>query len=198
MRKFWNERYGQEEFIYGKSPNEFFSRHLELISKGSLLLPAEGEGRNAVYAATKGFEVSAFDFSEKGKTKALELARENRVKINYNLIDASEFRKDRLYDAIALIFAHFAGEERVQLFRQLEYSLVKGGHIIIEVFSKNQLGRASGGPKSLELLYSIEEIETLFPTIQFSMLQEVAVKLSEGIYHSGEAMVIRGLGTKVK
>ena len=198
MKEFWNERFAQDEFIYGTSPNEFFAQQLELIPRGSLLLPAEGEGRNAVYAAKKGFEVSAFDFSEEGKAKALELANTHNVNIRYDLLHASGFQKDKHYDVVALIYAHFAGEERIDLFKKLESSLETGGHLIMEVFSKNQLGRTSGGPKSLELLYNVEEVKSLFPTISFSMLEESTVTLKEGKYHCGEAKVIRAIGQKMQ
>ena len=62
MKEFWNERYSQEAYAYGTEPNAFFKSRIDQLSPGKLLLPAEGEGRNAVYAATKGFEVSAYDW----------------------------------------------------------------------------------------------------------------------------------------
>ena len=73
---FWNERFGKEEFIYGTEPNQFFKEQLQNLEIGTLLLPAEGEGRNAVYAATQGWEVSAFDISEQGRVKAIFLAKQ--------------------------------------------------------------------------------------------------------------------------
>ncbi|MCG8309923.1 MAG: class I SAM-dependent methyltransferase [Cytophagales bacterium] len=196
MKDFWNERFGQEDFIYGKSPNAFFAEHLSKLGKGKVLLPAEGEGRNAVYAAKKGWKVVAFDFSEEGKSKAIKLAKENNVRIEYHLLNASDFRSNDPYDVIALIFAHFAGEERKVLFKKLENALAPGGHLLIEVFSKNQLGKSSGGPKDFGLLYSADEIKSLFPNIRFSLLSEYTVQLKEGRYHLGEASVIRALGTK--
>ena len=69
LADFWNERFGKEEFIYGTEPNIFFKEQLDKLETGTLLLPAEGEGRNAVYAATQGWEVSAFDISEQGREK---------------------------------------------------------------------------------------------------------------------------------
>jgi len=196
MKDFWNERYGKSLYHYGKAPNVFFASQLTRLPKGSILLPAEGEGRNAVYAAYKGWKVSAFDFSEEGRKKALELAQSYDVEIDYKLVQASDFKMSETYDAIALIFAHFAGEERKILFKNLEKSLVPGGHLIIEVFSKNQLGKGSGGPKDASLLYSREEILTLFPSLNFSMLEETKIDLDEGYSHQGEAAVIRGFAEK--
>ena len=195
MKEFWNERFAQKIYAYGKAPNVFFAEQINRLQKGKLLLPAEGEGRNAVYAAIKGWNVTAFDYSEEGKKKALDLSREYDVEIDYRIQNADEFSDSEKYDAIALIFAHFEGDERKVLFDKLESCLIPGGHLIMEVFSKNQIERTSGGPKNLELLYSKDEIKTLFPNIDFITLEETKVMLDEG-NHQGEAAVIRVLGVK--
>jgi cyclopropane fatty-acyl-phospholipid synthase-like methyltransferase len=140
--------------------------------------------------------VTAFDFSKEGQKKALDLAGEYEVAFDYRIQNASEFSASEKYDAIGLIFAHFAGDERKMLFHKIESCLKAGGHLIMEVFSKNQLGRESGGPKNLDLLYSKDEIEALFPNIDFIMLEENKVMLNEGNSHQGEAAVIRAVGIK--
>ena len=70
MQDFWNKRYKQKEYAYGEQPNRFFKEQIQNLSPGKALFPAEGEGRNAVYAAQLGWEVEAFDISEEGKNKA--------------------------------------------------------------------------------------------------------------------------------
>jgi len=196
MKGFWNERYAQPQYTYGKAPNPFFASQLGALSKGKILLPAEGEGRNAVYAAIKGWQVKAFDYSEEGRKKALDLASNYDVTIDYELSEASEFQSDESFDAIAMIYAHFSGEERSNLCRTLEALLAPGGHLIMEVFSKNQLGRESGGPKVPELLYSKEEVREMFPALDFILLEESKIELDEGPFHQGIAAVIRGLAQK--
>ena len=74
MKQFWDNRYAQEKWAYGKEPNTYIKEKLSLFKTGKVLFPAEGEGRNAVYAAKLGWEVSAFDYSFKGKEKADRLA----------------------------------------------------------------------------------------------------------------------------
>lgn len=78
MKDFWDERYCGKEFVYGKKPNEYLNVKLTELHKGKILLPAEGEGRNAVYAAKLGWMVSAFDQSTNGKEKAEILAKKKR------------------------------------------------------------------------------------------------------------------------
>jgi cyclopropane fatty-acyl-phospholipid synthase-like methyltransferase len=196
MKEFWNERFGQSMYIYGKAPNVFFAEQINKLSKGKLLLPAEGEGRNAVYAALKGWDVIAFDFSESGREKALKLASSYEISINYQLLEANDFQANDSFDAIAMVFAHFEGEERTRLFEKLESALNPGGHLIMEVFSKSQLGRESGGPQNLDLLYSKEEIMGLFPNLDFHILEETRTVLDEGAHHQGDAAVIRVLAEK--
>ena len=196
MKNFWNERFGQSTYVYGKAPNEFFVEQLNQLPKGKLLLPAEGEGRNAVYAAVKGWNVTAFDYSVEGQKKALSLAKEYEVKIDYQLQNTNKFNASENYDVIALIFAHFTGEERKTLFNKLDSCLIPGGHLIMEVFSKNQIGRESGGPKNLDLLYSKDEIKASFPNIDFVILEETKISLNEGPSHQGDAVVIRAVGKK--
>src|ERR1051325_9163371 len=81
----WNERYSKAEFAFGEQPNNYLKEQLEKVNIGRILFPAEGEGRNAVFAAQLGWTVSAFDISVEGQKKALKLAEANKVKIDYQV-----------------------------------------------------------------------------------------------------------------
>ncbi|MEH6704463.1 MAG: class I SAM-dependent methyltransferase [Galbibacter orientalis] len=193
---FWNERFGNEEYIYGKRPNTFFKEQIDKLKPGSILLPAEGEGRNAIYAASLGWDVVAFDISEKGKEKALSLAVENQVTIHYKITDVLQFQSDAQFDALVLCYAHFPAEIRNQAHLHLMQFLKPDGIVIFEAFAKAQLGNVSGGPKNEAMLFSIEEIKTEFPQLDFKILKEETIELSEGNHHQGKAEVIRFVGIK--
>lgn len=202
MQSFWNERYSQEEYVYGEAPNDWLKECLDGLPPGRILFPAEGEGRNAVYAAQCGWEVEAFDYSESGKKKADLLARKNGVQIHYQVADANEVNYlDGSLDAIAFIFTHFPNILRRQLFPDWIKGLKPEGCIIFECFSVSQLDyqkvHQSGGPKDAFLLYSLDTIRDEFPGIEFSILEEKEVMLQEGTYHSGVGKVIRFLGKKM-
>lgn len=108
MSNLWNERYAQKEYFYGEEPNVFFAEQLEKIKHGKIILPCEGEGRNAVYAASCGWEVEAFDSSEAGKPKAMQLASRKGLTINYAIEDATTVNYPKnSFDVVAFIFAHF-------------------------------------------------------------------------------------------
>src|SRR5690606_40603655 len=113
MTEFWNKRYAAQEYVYGTKPNSYFKKQIEQLVPGKILFPAEGEGRNAVYAAKLGWDVYAFDSSNEAKKKAEMLAQSQNVKIEYQIndIDAATFPPD-FFDCIVLIFAHFHPFER--------------------------------------------------------------------------------------
>ena len=92
MKEFWNQRYAENEWVYGQGPNNFFKKFIDSNKRGTLLLPADGEGRNSVYAASKGWEVNAFDYSEVAQKRALEFADSKKVKINFELESIQAFK----------------------------------------------------------------------------------------------------------
>jgi SAM-dependent methyltransferase len=196
---FWNERYSSEEYVYGENPNHFLKEQLEKITvPGKLLLPGEGEGRNAVYAAKLGWEVEAYDQSTTGKLKAIILADKNNVKINYHIEDLLEFTPSKnFYDAVAIIYVHLNTKLRKSFNEKIIEALKPGGKIILELFSKDQLGKTSGGPQDLEMLYSIDEIEKDFGSLKAVILKKEIINVDEGEKHKGEASVVRFVGEKV-
>ena len=197
---FWDERYSAEEYVYGTEPNQFFKEQIDIISvPGKLLLPGEGEGRNAVYAAKLGWLVDAFDQGTNAKKKALKLAEINDVIINYSVVDLRNFTPAiNYYNAAAIIFVHFNSEERSVFHHKIINSLKPGGRLILESFSKNQLGKNSGGPQAFEMLYSLNDVVNDFKELKTILLEEKNVFLNEGDKHKGEASVIRYIGEKLK
>jgi len=196
---FWDERYFAEEYVYGKEPNQFFKEQLEkVIPGGKLLLPGEGEGRNAVFAARLGWQVYAFDQSSVAKLKALKLAQESKVIINYSNIDLLQFTpQNNSYDCAAIIFVHIAMEFRTEFHEKIIDSIKPNGKIILEVFSKNQFGKNSGGPQDSAMLYSFDEIKNDFKKLKTILLKEENIFLDEGDKHRGQASVIRFVGEKI-
>lgn len=203
MKEFWEERYGAEEFAYGVEPNEFFEKVLtENSLKGAILLPAEGEGRNAVFAAKKGLNVTCFDMSTQGKLKAQKLAELNNVTINYLVGELSELHFDKnSFDIIVLIYAHFPPNLKKAYHKKIASYLKKGGTLILEGFSKNQLkineeNQQAFGPKNIDMLYTVEEIKNDFENLEIQILKEEQIILNEGIHHTGKGSVIRFVGKK--
>jgi 2-polyprenyl-3-methyl-5-hydroxy-6-metoxy-1,4-benzoquinol methylase len=198
----WNDRYSQDEFAYGEKPNNYFREQIDKLDVGTILLPAEGEGRNAVHAAKLGWSVYAFDISTEGKNKALQLAAANNVTINYQVGELRALNYDiEQFDAIALIYAHFPAAIKSSIHKALDKYLRKGGVIIFEAFSKKHLDYLSknekvGGPKDIASLFSIDEIKSDFVDYNFKELEETEIELNEGAYHNGKGSVIRFVAQK--
>src|SRR6476646_424795 len=152
----WNERYSKDEFAFGKQPNNYLKEQLEKLNPGTILFPAEGEGRNAVFAATLGWTVSAFDISVEGRNKALRLAQKNNVTIDYQVGELQNLNfTTEQFDAIALIYAHFPAGIKSLYHKTLNKYLKKGGFIIFEAFSKSHIEYITkdekvGGPKDID------------------------------------------------
>ena len=203
MKEIWNERYRQSEYAYGVLPNEYLKARLASLPPGKILFPAEGEGRNAVYAATLGWDCFCFDQSEEGRKKALSLASLKGVEIHYETGDCGDMHyPDGYFDAIALIYAHFPAADKADHHRRINGWLKKGGTLIFEAFSKkhldyNRLNEKVGGPRDVDVLFSIEEIRNQFPGYEQLELAETEVELNEGLYHIGTGSVIRFFGKKI-
>ncbi len=200
--KRWDERYSNTAYAFGEQPNEYLREQLEKLEPGSILFAAEGEGRNAVYAAKLGWTVSAFDISTEGRKKALQLAEKNKVSLDYKVgqlpdLDYTEGQ----FDTIALIYAHFPASIKSAYHKLLSTYLRKGGTVIFEAFGKKHLPYREknpkvGGPRDLESLFSIEELLADFTDYEIIELVEKEVELNEGLYHSGTGSVVRFVGRK--
>lgn len=203
MNQKWDERYKDPEFAYGKDPNIFFKEWLTKFEPGAILMPADGEGRNGVFAAGLGWEVTSFDLSTEGQSKALQLAKERHITIEYIVGDLEELQFEKeTFDAIGLVYAHFPAEKKAAFHRKLSEYLKPGGIIILEAFSKKhieyiELDPKIGGPKEIDMLYSQSEILADFKHYEVLKLAEEEILLNEGKYHVGKGSVIRFAGRKI-
>lgn len=197
MKDFWNSRYAAKDYAYGEEPNQFFKQELLNLKAKSILLPAEGEGRNAVFAAENGWEVTAFDFSNSGKLKALELAKKRNTIINYVIADFQNFTAPpESFDCLAFTFVHIPPLKRSIYHKKMLEFLKPGGTLILEGFSKEQIHRDSGGPKKIEMLFSEDELRDDFDALIIRTMESIETELREGEFHKGTAAVIRLVAKK--
>ena len=198
MKEFWNQRYSEPGFAYGDEPNQFFKFQLKKVNPGSkILFPAEGEGRNSVYAATQGMTATAFDISDSGKLKAQQLAEQNEVNINYLVGSYDEVPlEDKSFDGIVFTYTHFPKGIKEDFFHNIMKKLKPNGWVIFECFSiKNIPHREAnpniGGPQQEEMLYTVDELESFFG--KDAKIWEEMTDLNEGKYHVGKGCVIRAI-----
>lgn len=198
MKTFWDNRYTAHDTFYGELPNQFFKQFIDGQPAGRILLPGEGEGRNAIYAAKNGWGVEAFDFSEVARSNAAENAEIAGVMLHYELKDIADYKARKLYDVIALVYVHLPEALRKSFHRELFNSLKPGGYIIIEAFSRKQLYNLCGGPEDVSLLYSAGELLKDFSGLNVLLCEEKEIVLEEGEVHNGLASVVQFTGQKPK
>lgn len=198
MKEFWDKRYDTTEYEYGMEPNDFFKQYIDRTEPGKVLLPAEGEGRNAVYAASKRWSVDAFDYSRVAREKALRLARTQNVTINYTVAEIFDYplRKDH-YDLIALIYAHIHREHKSAFHQKLQTGLKKNGIILLQAFSTEQLKNNTGGPKNIDMLYTLTELKNDFKSLKIIQAEQTDIEVNAGNYHNGAGNVIRFLAQRI-
>ena len=196
----WDQRFSSEEYAYGKEANIWLSERVSQINpppKNRALFPADGEGRNAVWAATMGWNSEVFDLSSVGKQKCQLLAEEHGVTVNYE-VDDLELRAfpDKVFDLIACSWFHTPSEIRKVHMPRMLHSLKSGGHFIMEGYHTSQMPLHSGGPKSLDLLFDLDEvlgelIGEKAPQMHIIHTAVTSTVLDESELHKGQARVVR-------
>ena len=191
QQEFWNGKFSKADYFYGTKANEFLDSNISLLKNHKkLLCLGEGEGRNAIFFAKNGFEVSAIDASNLGLEKLQNRAIEEKLDIKTVCMDLNDWTVLEKYDVIVASYLHMFKNEREELFKKIENSLSSNGYFIGEFFSTKQLSFNSGGPKDLDLLYTIEDFQNYFNLCKKNITEKIVV-LDEGIGHQGEACVIR-------
>lgn len=193
----WDERFSEPGYAYGTERNGFLASVAEQIPPGKVLCLAEGEGRNAVYLAGLGFDVTAVDTSTVGLAKAEALARDNGVTIETVLADLEDYSiEPGAWQGIVSIFCHLPPVIRAALHERCLRGLAPQGVFVLEGFAPRQLELGTGGPKNRELLMELEIIRQELPGLRFEIGREIEREVVEGKYHKGTAAVVQILAVK--
>lgn len=189
----WNERYSTEEYVYGTRPNRWLEERATAIpEEGRVLCLADGEGRNGVWLAEQGFEVTSVDLSKVGLEKARELADERGVEIQTVCADLAEWDLGGPWDGIVSIWAHMPSDVRAPLHRRVVDALAPGGVLILEAYRPEQLDApGSGGPPDADLMMDTESLRDELDGLEFVVLEDATYGVDEGRHHQGESHVVR-------
>lgn len=193
----WNERYGDEAYAYGTEPNDFLREQVHLLPKGRVLCLAEGEGRNAVFLARQGYEVTAVDSSVVGLEKARKLAQRHAVQIEFVQADLRDYDLGvACWSAIISIFCPMPLASRRLLHRKVQTGLQAGGIFLLEAYRPEQVLRDTGGGKDREVLQSRASLMSELPDLRFEHLLELDREVIEGLYHTGVGSVVQAIARK--
>lgn len=193
MANLWNERFNTAEYIFGEKPNAFiqeFAYQLEGLKNVAAF--AEGEGRNAVFLAGLGHDVTTFDYAESGLNKTLQLAEKNNVEVKTVQVDLLEGSvPNEQFDAAIMVFGHFRKEDQRNVFEKILKSVKPGGKIMMELYSEKQLDYQTGGPRELAMLYKPQDILDWCENYKIVHFFVGEQSRQEGTLHTGLAHVIQ-------
>ena len=193
----WDERFSEPGCAYGTEPNGFLASVADHIPRGKVLCLAEGEGRNAVYLAGLGYEVTAVDTSTVGLAKAEALAEDRGVTIEVVTADLADYPiEPGAWQGIVSIYCHLPPVVRAALHERCLRGLAPGGVFVLEGFTPRQLELGTGGPKSRELLMELEFIRQELPGLRLEIAREIEREVVEGKFHKGTAAVVQILAVK--
>lgn len=195
----WDERFRKAEAVYGEEPNGYLRVQTKqrLQSGMKVLVPGDGYGRNGIWLARQGMQVTTVDVSSVGVERARAAASEAGVQMEILLSDLNAWKwPEAEFDATASIFLHLWPEQRAGIHQRMLRALKRGGILIFEAFTPGQLKHTSGGPKQVDLLYTAEILREDFSGAEFLELTEAEVELNEGKMHHGPGAVVRGVFRK--
>ncbi|MBS1809964.1 MAG: class I SAM-dependent methyltransferase [Acidobacteria bacterium] len=193
----WDERYTSEEYFYGTEPNDFLRANAARIPKGRVLCIADGEGRNGVWLAEQGYDVTSVDLSAVGLEKTQKLAASRNVSINTVQADLAEYEiQPDSWEGVVAIFSHLPTSVRHHLYPQAVAGLRSGGVLLLELYTPKQIEYGTGGPRDLDLLASLEDLRQDLDGLQLEIAQELEREIHEGNHHYGLSAVVQILGIK--
>ncbi len=195
----WDKRYSAEEYVYGKEPNDFLRENFAKLKKGKVLCIGDGEGRNSVFLAKQGLEVTALDLSAVGLKKAEKLAKENDVNISTIHADLNDYEFEaETWDCIVSIFCHLPPNVRKKVHKGVVTGLKKDGIFLLESYTPKQLEFGTGGPPNADMMMTLEILEKELAGLKFIHGVETIREVYEGKLHSGKATVVQGIVLKTQ
>ena len=196
--EFWNERYQVSDYIFGIEPNDFIKDVTPAAKEGQrAYAPADGEGRNGVYLASIGYDVTSIDVANLAVDKAIALAKNKGVAINAMIGDAINTGfDDAAFDVIIVCFMHFMPDDHDRFMEENKRLLKPGGIFIMEGYTIDQIPLKSGGPKNPDMMMSADKLANSFDGYELAILREQRRMLDEGPRHQGEAATVQIMAIK--
>ncbi len=189
----WNARFAREDFLFGEEPNEFLRTQAHWLRAGdSVLCVADGEGRNSVWLAEQGFQVTAFDFAPNAVAKAKRLAERRNVSVSHELGDAYTWPWTvKRYDAVVAVFIQFLPPDyRDSVFAGMKSAVEPSGLFLLEGYRPEQVDYGTGGPPRREHMYTREWLERMFSDWRILVLKDYNAVIQEGQAHNGMSALI--------
>lgn len=196
----WEDRFATPDYVFGTEPAAFLRDHAGLLRPGQTLLSvAEGEGRNAVFCAGLGLQVTGLEYAPSAIAKAHRLAAERGVVIEMRQADVLDpgVAWPGPFDVVLGVFIQFAGpDQRAGLFAQMAAALRPGGLLMLHGYTPDQVGRGTGGPPSRDNMYTPALLTAAFAGWPVEVCRTYEHTLTEGRGHVGPSALIDFIAVK--
>lgn len=155
----WDRRYAGSELVWTAEPNRFLTAEVADLPPGRALDVACGEGRNAVWLAQRGWQVTACDFSQVGLDKAERLAQERGVSVQWLLADVTAYvPAPGAFDLVAILYLHLEATAIAQVLAHAAAAVAPGGTLLVVGHDPTNIEEGHGGPQNPAILMAPDEI----------------------------------------
>jgi SAM-dependent methyltransferase len=174
QREDWDERYASVENLWAVKPNRFLVAEVADLEPGSALDLACGEGQNAIWLATLGWDVTGVDYSEVAISKARARAERDGVEVDFVCADLVSYEpKPASFDLVLVLYLHISARERRSVLDRAAGALAPDGTFVLVGHDLLNLTEGVGGPKDPDLLSTPDEIASELPGLEIEKAERV-------------------------
>jgi SAM-dependent methyltransferase len=187
-REQWNQRYGSAELVWGAEPNQFLAAELGGVEgSGRVLDLACGEGRNAIWLAERGFEVTAVDFSGVAIERARKLASDRGVEVEWICDDVTRYEPPpSAFDRVVILYLQVPRDDFQRALEHAATALAPGGKLLMIGHALRNLTDGVGGPQQAEVLWDPEALRAELTTLGLEV--ERADEVVRSVEGKGDAI----------
>jgi SAM-dependent methyltransferase len=180
----WNERYASDEMVWSITPTNALVEEIGHLSPGKALDLGCGEGRNAIWLARLGWNVTAVDFAENGLARGRQLSAQDNLEIRWICEDVTRLQPQaKAFDLVIMIFLQVPEPDRQLIIQNSIQSLVTGGHFVYIGHDVTNIEKGIGGPQDPAVLCTPEDVAADLPGFQISRAEVVTREYEPG--HGG-------------
>jgi len=155
----WDERHAAQDPIESTEPDPTLIDEIGSLSPGRALDLGAGDGRNAVWLAGRGWDVTAVDFSQVALDRGLARAEATGVHVEWELADLLEWTPGgRSYDLVTLFFIHLPRDERRDVYARAAAAVAPGGTLLVVGHDRTNIADGVGGPQDPDVLITPGEV----------------------------------------
>jgi SAM-dependent methyltransferase len=184
----WDERYAAAELVWSREPNRFVAEELADLPPGTAVDLAAGEGRNAIWLASRGWAATAVDFSQVALDKGARLADEAGIEVTWVCADATTWQPPAPVDLVVVAYLQLPAEDRRRAVRSALTMLRPGGTLLLVAHDSTNLTEGTGGPQDPSVLMTAEDVLADLEGFEVTVLraERVAREVRSADEHGGE------------